>query len=285
MYAVGGCSLKMGAMAAMESMETTASCEVYDCTSDKWAPFAELRVGRAGVRVIAIGDKYVAAVGGCKNVFGDAEALPTVELLDPKQNSWVELETQLSVPRTIAAVAAVDSHRILVFGGVNRITEGLPSSVLSSSEIYCVKPPCSSADCAVDDAASTSWTASWSCESREVVDIKQCRSGCHALAVNLPSREDIRSGRGFPVSNTPHVVIVGGECENQDGEIEEQFNTVLCYDVENGTWLPRSQVPVPAMPTRRTALALCNSFGRVSTLPAKRAAKACALPAKRARLG
>lgn len=265
-YAVGGCSLRDGAPVAEMYMETLASCEVYDCNLDKWAPCAELRVARASVRAVVIGNKYVAAVGGCKSVFGDAEALPTVELLDTEQNFWVELETKLSVPRTIAAIAAVDSHRILVFGGVSRIGEN--SSELSSSEIYCVKPPCSSATSTVEDDASTS---------REMTDVQQSRQGCQALALNLPSHRDILCGRGFPLSYSPHVVIIGGEREKPQEALEEQWeqlDSLLCYDINQGTWLPESQLPVPAMPTKRTASALCNSVGKV-----------CALPGKRARLG
>merc|ERR1719428_2250193 len=118
-------------------METLRSCEVYDPAASTWASCAELHVGRAGVRVVTLGDRYLAAVGGCDDVFGRAEMLTTVELFDITTGKWSLLNAQLSTPRTTAAVAAIDDRRILVIGGA-------PS--LSSAEVYHV-PETGDAEC------------------------------------------------------------------------------------------------------------------------------------------
>eukprot|EP00746_Dinoflagellata_sp_MGD_P158056 gnl/MRDRNA2_/MRDRNA2_86378_c0_seq1.p1 gnl/MRDRNA2_/MRDRNA2_86378_c0~~gnl/MRDRNA2_/MRDRNA2_86378_c0_seq1.p1 ORF type:complete len:601 (+),score=93.91 gnl/MRDRNA2_/MRDRNA2_86378_c0_seq1:97-1899(+) len=257
-YAVGGCSLRVGAAAVKASMETLAGCEVYDPKANKWTLCGDLRVARASARAVVIDNRYIAAVGGCKNVFGDWEALRTVELLDPETNCWVELDTKLSVPRAAAATAAIDSHRILVFGGADR-----SGPALCSSEIYCVQPQKDGASENIeDDETSPGQRLQQHAalrKSQMVVDVQQSRMGCQALLLNLPSSDDISHGRGFPISNTPHVVIVGGESENHTW----QLDSVLAYDASRERWLPQS--PVPAMPTKRTALALCSSYGRISS--------------------
>ncbi|CAE8647449.1 unnamed protein product, partial [Polarella glacialis] len=108
-------------------METLRSCEVYDPASNTWAPCADLQMARAGSRVVAINDYCLAAVGGCDDVFGRAEMLPTVEVFDVTTGRWSLLDVQLSAPRTTAAVAALEDSRILVVGGA-------PS--LSSAEVF-----------------------------------------------------------------------------------------------------------------------------------------------------
>merc|ERR1711972_343340 len=97
-----------------------------------WTPSADLHVARAGARVVTLGDHYLAAVGGCDDVFGRAELLASLEIFDVDVGSWVLLGGQLSTPRTTAAVAAIDADRILVVGGA-------PS--LSSAEVYNVPAP------------------------------------------------------------------------------------------------------------------------------------------------
>merc|ERR1711972_367530 len=92
-----------------------------------WTPSADLHVARAGARVVTLGDQYLAAVGGCDDVFGRAELLASLEIFDVNVGSWALLSSQLSTPRTTAAVAAIDGERILVVGGA-------PS--LSSAELY-----------------------------------------------------------------------------------------------------------------------------------------------------
>merc|ERR1719454_1451321 len=113
-------------------METLRSCEVYDCLSDSWSTCSPLQVARSGSRVVALDDRYLAAIGGCDDVFGRAETQPTVEIFDVKLGFWSMLEGQLVHPRTTAAAAAIDGRRLLVVGGA-------PS--LSSAEVYRVELP------------------------------------------------------------------------------------------------------------------------------------------------
>merc|ERR1719437_13014 len=116
-YVVGGCSLQLGAQPREAFMETLRSCEVYDPVENKWSCAAPLQIARSGSRVVALaGDRYLAAIGGCDDVFGRAETQPTVELYDVLSGQWSLLSRRLAQPRTTAAVAPVGRHSLLVFG-------------------------------------------------------------------------------------------------------------------------------------------------------------------------
>jgi N-acetylneuraminic acid mutarotase len=250
-HVVGGCSLRPGAPPREAFMETLRSCEVYDPVLNRWEPFADLHRARAGARVVTLGGRYLVAVGGCDDVFGRAEMLPTVELYDPAVGHWVLLETQLSTPRTTAAVAALDDRRVLVVGGA-------PS--LSSSEVYGVQFPCDPAEDNKQDEDVVLSTP-------EVSDMAEGRMGCQAAALWLPSASSTSTASGgYPLCDTRTVVVVGGE--NGDEEdwdygqtFVRQFNSVLVYDAEMDSW--RESTPIPPMPTPRTTTALCVGFGRI----------------------
>lgn len=129
-YAVGGCSLRVGAPAHEAFMETLSSCEVYDPTGASgsgWRSAPSLCVARSGARVVAMGSRYLAVVGGCDDVFGRSEVLSSVELFDSNTGCWELLQSSLQVPRSTAAVAAIDDRRIMVVGG---------TPALSSTEVY-----------------------------------------------------------------------------------------------------------------------------------------------------
>lgn len=101
-YAVGGCSLRDGAPPHEAFMETLATCEVYR-PEGVWEPFASLRVPRSGARVVPLSGRYLAAVGGCDDVFGRSEVLSTVEVYDScGAGGWDMLEPLLGVPRSTA---------------------------------------------------------------------------------------------------------------------------------------------------------------------------------------
>jgi hypothetical protein len=241
-------------------METLRGCEVYDPETNQWEPSADLNRARAGARVITLGQskggdggRYLAAVGGCDDVFGRAEMLPTVELYDPCVGHWVMLDMQLSTPRTTAAVAPLDDRRVLVVGGA-------PS--LSSSEVYSVRPPRSqmtdSAEASKEDDEMLS---------AQVSDMAEGRMGCQAAALWLPRSGAHSSAKGgYPICDSRCVVVVGGE--NGDEEdwdygqtFVRQFNSVLVYDADLDAW--RDTSPVPPMPTPRTTTALCVGLGRL----------------------
>eukprot|EP00928_Gymnodinium_smaydae_P008598 TRINITY_DN13128_c0_g1_i1.p1 TRINITY_DN13128_c0_g1~~TRINITY_DN13128_c0_g1_i1.p1 ORF type:complete len:519 (+),score=70.35 TRINITY_DN13128_c0_g1_i1:54-1559(+) len=284
-FAVGGCSLAIGGLPSQESMETLRSCEAYDISLDRWSPVADLCVARGGSRLVPIGSDRLAAVGGCDDVFGHAEMLRSVELYDVSLGHWALLETQLTVPRTTAAVAPLDDSRLLVVGGASAEVP----VVLASAEVYSVPQP-SSRSCGRTDGAcvegvdapspcSTSASTSASTPSfesakhAEIANAADGRMGCQAISIDLPS-----PGSSFPLRDRRCVLVVGGEEEQRESlsgasdDIEEQeldgmpatrqFSSVLVYDVVEGRWRPEESLP--PMPTPRTAMALCVAHGGVA---------------------
>jgi len=247
-YVVGGCSLRPRAPPHDAFMETLRGCEVYDPSSNSWSFCADLSMARAGSRVVALSDRFLAAVGGCDDVFGRAEMLPTVELFDIQVGKWTLLDVQLSTPRTTAAVAAMDDRRILVIGGA-------PS--LSSAEVYHV-PPTDEAECNQDGHV---LQLQYPLKGPTVSDMVEGRTGCQAVALDLPA-----PGKSYPVCTRQCVLVVGGENGDDDWDYDQahvwQFSSVLVYDVASDEWRPEESFP--PMPTPRTAMALCVGPGRIS---------------------
>lgn len=241
-YAVGGCSLRPRAPPREAFMETLRSCEVYDPVSNTWQSCGDLHMARAGSRVVALGDRYLAAVGGCDDVFGRAEMLPTVELFDVSVGRWVLLNVQLLTPRTTAAVAALDDQRILVIGGAPSLTS---AEVYRVPESECPREPCS-------------WQA-------PVYNMAEGRMGCQAVALKLPAPKAT-----YPLCTRTCVVVVGGEKGDEDWDFDQanvrQFSSVLVYDTEEDEWRQREE-NFPPMPTPRTAMALCVGPGKIRGHP------------------
>jgi hypothetical protein len=228
-------------------METLRCCEVYDASRDRWSPCGSLQIARSGSRVVALDDRHLVAIGGCDDVFGRAETQPTVEVFDVLSGQWSLLEERLTHPRTTAAAAAIDGQRLLVVGGA-------PS--LSSAEVYRVRIPARGSqgeDQNNDERVNEEI-------SRAVADMPDGRMGCQAAVVSLPA-----AGAQYPLSLRKSVVIIGGErCEEGGGDWPRvrQFSNIPVFDIASGEW--RSDSPVPAMATQRTAVALCVGIGRVS---------------------
>jgi len=240
-YAVGGCSLMLGGTVHESYMETLRSCEVYDPTEQKWSPCASLHVARAGARVVTLSDRYLAAVGGCDDVFGRAELLPTVELFDGRSGVWSVLSMQLSTPRTTAAVAALDERQIVIIGGA-------PS--LSSGEVYRVLEQSDNSQCSTD-------SASVNADRTPIGDMTEGRMGCQAVCIRLPASKE-----SYPKCDRQCVVVVGGESGDEDMDVSlKQFDSVLVYDSADKVW--RAEDYFPPIPTPRTAMALCVGPGRI----------------------
>jgi len=235
-------------------METLRSCEVYDPATNRWTPCADLHMARAGSRVVTISSTCLAAVGGCDDVFGRAEMLPTVELFDTEAQRWTLLDLHLSTPRTTAAVAALEAHpddrRILVIGGA-------PS--LSTSEVYRVPDPI-----AEQAAGNGSGGVAEEDPLPTIRDIAEGRMGCQAVAIKLPA-----PGSCYPLCNRTCVVVVGGENGEEDWEGTQahvrQFSSALVYDTEESQWW--SDAAFPPTLTPRTAMALCVGHGRIRGYP------------------
>jgi len=251
-YVVGGCSLQPDAQPREASMETLKCCEVYDPEKNTWSACPSLQVARSGSRVVALDDRYLAAIGGCDDVFGRAETQPTVEIFDVKTGLWSLLEGQLMHPRTTAAAAAIDGRRLLVVGGA-------PS--LSSAEVYRVELPReATARRALRDANRSGDEEPQRVQASEsVTDMPDGRMGCQAAMIDLPG-----SGSKYPMARKKSVVVIGGErCDEGGGDWPRvrQFANVPVFDVETGAW--RTDSPVPVMAAQRTAVALCVGIGRI----------------------
>lgn len=259
-YVVGGCSLRDGAPADEDFMETLKSCEVYDPELDRWEYGAPVNTPRAGGRVVTLGGRFLAIVGGCDDVFGRSEVLQSVELFDSVENRWFVLAPQLIVPRTTAAVAPVNDHEILVFGGTPGPPEnGWSEASCTSCELFCVP-----------EGPKLSRTASEIQEEQQQAATKQGRQaqpppgeplegrmGCQAVVLDLPA-----DGKSFPLCGSRSVVVVGGETVSEDEEGNtKHFSSVLVYDLTSNRWRPQ-QIVAP-IPTPRTALALCVGTGRI----------------------
>mmetsp|Transcript_79621 Transcript_79621/g.215321 ORF Transcript_79621/g.215321 Transcript_79621/m.215321 type:complete len:445 (+) Transcript_79621:1-1335(+) len=257
-YAVGGCSLQPHAQPREANMETLSSCEVYDPAENRWMPTASLQIPRSGSRLVALaGDRYLAAIGGCDDVFGRAETQPTVELFDAHTGRWTLLGARLSHPRTTAAAVAIGDQEVFIVGGA-------PS--LSSAELYRITQPSSTENEATGGAHTTAAGArSEVAQEQEVAqpalpampDMVEGRMGCQAALINLPV-----PGSAFPLSCRPSVVIIGGErCDEVEGEFPKikQCKCVPVLDVATGTW--RQDSPIPDMSVARTAVALCVGVG------------------------
>jgi len=244
-YVVGGCSLQPDADPREASMETLKCCEVYDPENDRWSACRPLQIPRSGSRVVALDDRYLAAIGGCDDVFGRAETQATVEIFDVSTGIWSLLAGELLHPRTTAAAAAIDGRRLLIVGGA-------PS--LSSAEVYKV------------DVSREGARRSHSSEEEQVItseaiaDMPDGRMGCQAALINLPA-----PGAKYPMATRKSVVIIGGErCDEggADWPRVRQFANVPVFDVESGEW--RTDALVPEMASQRTAVALCVGIGRIT---------------------
>jgi len=241
-YAVGGCSLREGAPADEAFMETLSTCEVYDPAEESWSSCASLHTARAGLRVVALGERYLAAVGGCDDVFGQAEILGSIELFDVLSGKWSLLASQLSAPRTTAAVAALDDREILIFGGA-------PS--LSTCEVYGVPQQQPTSEQEAEAEAPSKSQVGWPAQGAEG------RMGCQAISLDLPA-----AGKDFPLNTERCVVVIGGESGDEDWGYTRHFSSVLVYDVAAGAW--RQDEAFPQIPTPRSALALCMGPGLIS---------------------
>mmetsp|Transcript_145842 Transcript_145842/g.466006 ORF Transcript_145842/g.466006 Transcript_145842/m.466006 type:complete len:498 (-) Transcript_145842:71-1564(-) len=249
-YIVGGCSLRDGAPPEEDFMETLRSCEVFDPATDSWEQCSPVNTPRAGGRVVTLGGKFLAVVGGCDDVFGRSEVLATVELFDSTTDRWTLLEPQLSVPRTTAAVAALGDREILVFGG----TPGTPSHTWSanSCEVYGIPEQNKRQEVEPSKEEPTR-----KLEAPPACSAMEGRMGCQAVAIDLPA-----AGKSYPLCTERCVVVVGGETVQEDElGYTRHFDTVLVYDLGTNEWRPSEAIP--PIPTPRTALALCVGPGRI----------------------
>lgn len=305
-FAVGGCSLRPGAPPHEAFMETLRSCEVHDPAKGTWTVSADLHVARAGARVVTLGERYLAAVGGCDDVFGRAELLASLEIFDVDVGSWVLLGGQLSTPRTTAAVAAIDGQRILIVGGA-------PS--LSSAEVYNVPPPEqeNGSEPSVGEDTENEPSADNEFIPSAILEIgAQAQSQCPGLSLGQPrfsgvpspgatqgdasgsntgSRNNGRAGarlvrdmpegrmgcqaaamnlpspgQNYPLCTRQCVIVVGGETGDEDWDAHIRQFSSILVYDVEDDDW-RSEKDFPPIPTPRTAMALCVAPGAVTGHP------------------
>lgn len=266
-YVVGGCSLQTDALPQEAFMETLRSCEVYDATADKWRPCGSLQVARSGSRVVAMGEQYLAAVGGCDDVFGRAATQASIEIYDVAAGAWSVLENHMAIPRTSAAVAAIDGWSFVVAGGA-------PSQ--ASVEVCRVPLPGRGPPGA--PPAEEPRDGAEEFLDRCISDMPEGRMGCQAAVVRLPCRTcadadscgvaDHRKLASIPAGvDRRCLVIVGGErCGMAGGSLAlarvSQLSSVVAYDLDEWRWCDKSTVPCMSHP--RTTMALCTGLGAVA---------------------
>lgn len=251
-YAVGGCSAWPDHQPRPSLMETLRSAEVYDPVRDQWSACGQLQLARSGVRIVTVCGRYVAAVGGCVDVFGvGSPCTPTVELYDPAAGHWFLLGSQLMRARTCAAVATIDDTRLAVVAG-----EPVASVARSSLEVYIMPKHLVGID--EEEQAERPEEVERAEQTEQPVDscfleMSDWRRGCQAALLQLPG-----PGASYPLCTRPCVVVVGGEClEKVDQQL---FSSV--YDISSGVWRESGLIPPAA--AARTAMAVCVGVGHVS---------------------
>lgn len=236
-YVVGGCSLRPGMPQTDHFMQTLKACEAFDPRTGTWREIAALNTCRAGARIAACGSRYLVAVGGCDDVFGHAEMLNTCEIYDAVSDQWTMLDTQLSIPRTTAAVACIGEGKLMVVGGAPNLKSceivDLPGSGRTFTEMAQVP-----------------------------AQLSRGRMGCQAVCLTLP--EDCSYIKGSRNARRVVIVLGGEDGENYEPHVERQFNTMEVFDIEAESWNGNDKLP--PMKCRRTAMAVCVSFGLVAPI-------------------
>lgn len=256
-FVVGGCSRRVaptrhapnsiiiGNVGMPLHMETLGVCERYDPELNQWKLCGELRVPRAGARVTALQNRFLAAVGGNEDVFGQDLNSSSIELYDIESDRWSLLRAHLSVPRATAGVANIDNSHILVVGGCR---DGA-SVVEKSAEIYRALEPSD------EDSAKIAEIVLKAGDQLQVPAMLEGRMGTQAACLLLP-----RKGGNYPVALQRCIAVVGGE--TMGSLLPRQLASVPVFDVEQMAW--RADEVVPPMPTQRTAAAVCVGYGHAA---------------------
>lgn len=246
-------------------METLSSCEVFvDKGSEgRWEICGSLQVPRSGARVVALGQKHLAAVGGCVDPFGQVQMQSSVELYDIEAGCWSLLDVHLETPRTCAVVAAFDGRHIVIAGGAGADhASGSPGSFV---ELMDVTPSgAKQSDVSIDahDKNEKASEIAKQVDTLEMLETSQSvpdhlvgRVGCQGAVLDLPSHAN-----GYPLSNKRCLVAVGGERCDRKAEAQ-MFGSI--FNLETGNWCSPDILP-PLQSAPRTAVALCVGSGRVN---------------------
>lgn len=91
------------------------SCVCYDPNSESWHELANMPTKRSGTAGFLINNKMYIVGGGFKKADGNFQFLKTVEIYDPKTDSW-EIGPDMNQPHDYPAATLVD-ETIYILGG------------------------------------------------------------------------------------------------------------------------------------------------------------------------
>jgi len=115
----------------------TASCELFDPTSNRWIRAASMGSARAAHSATLLSDGSVLVAGGEAglNVF-PVEILASAEIYHPASNSWT-VAASMHVPRRSQVATRLHDGRVLVIGGTT-VASGspLPAAQQEQAEVY-----------------------------------------------------------------------------------------------------------------------------------------------------
>ncbi|MGI0016775.1 MAG: Kelch repeat-containing protein, partial [Nitrososphaera sp.] len=117
--------------------------EVYDPNTDTWSTLSPMPTPRAGLGVVAVGDKIFAIGGRDGTVPNSGTPLSTVEAYDIATDTWSSL-TPMPTARGDVSATAAHGNKIYVAGGWSPASCGPFPDVCSTLEVY--------------DVASDSWS-------------------------------------------------------------------------------------------------------------------------------
>ncbi len=113
----------------------TASTEIYDAFSGRWAAASNMEVARASHAGVAFPDGRVLVTGG---IGSDDDALASAEMYGPSTGLWAQIES-MSEPRVGHTATLLPDGRVLVAGGIASVpneSSGDSAVSLATAEIF-----------------------------------------------------------------------------------------------------------------------------------------------------
>ncbi len=102
---------------ANETDKTLSDAHVYDPTSSTLTPVASMNVRRMAFSLTKLADGRVLAVGGWSDTEVPSSSTATLEVYDPKANTWTLLPVKLAVPRHDHVAVLLPDCRVAVMAG------------------------------------------------------------------------------------------------------------------------------------------------------------------------
>jgi len=145
--------LVAGSVAPLPRLPVVSSAEIYDPAKDMWTPAASMQQGRWGHAMERLPDGRVIVAGGTSSLSTEPGALDSVELYDPKSDTWTTAPS-LNDPRVYLSMAVL-SDGVYVTGGENN-TSGNPLNgaiSLASTERLAFSVLAINVDAGIEDGA------------------------------------------------------------------------------------------------------------------------------------